>query len=208
MLEQFLIMWCKTNPKVIIIAHWKKGTSESIFLSLTCWSFLCFWVGLDCESLSLPCFSFHRARVSKTDRGFSLFEGLLPLLSFFLMIFLFYTWAILSPANILEIQPRLFFTATGIVFSNVTVRCFTCSGWKLLHFISKSERCAACLAHWRINWEVNVGGIHTLHALLKPNVLLPCPVMLKVPHCIWSLDLFICYPCQPDKLLVEILIYT
>ena len=45
------------------------------------------------------------------------------MLSFALMLFLFCAWAILSPAGILDLQPRLFFTATGIVFSNITVRC-------------------------------------------------------------------------------------
>lgn len=86
-------------------------------------------------TLAMTLYNMYQARVSKTDRGFSLFEGLLPLLSFFLMIFLFYAWAILSPANILEIQPRLFFTATGIVFSNVTCR--------LIVSTMTSQRCQA-----------------------------------------------------------------
>lgn len=62
-----------------------------------------------------------RARISKTDRGLSFMEGFLPMLSFLVMVFLFSAWALLSPAGILDLQPRLFFTATGIVFSNMTV---------------------------------------------------------------------------------------
>ena len=62
-----------------------------------------------------------RARMSMTDRGLSFMEGFLPMLSFLVMIFLFSAWAFLSPAGILDLQPRLFFTAMGIVFSNMTV---------------------------------------------------------------------------------------
>lgn len=43
------------------------------------------------------------------------------MLSFAGLVALFYAWLLLSPAGILELQPRMFFTATGIVFSNVTV---------------------------------------------------------------------------------------
>ena len=43
------------------------------------------------------------------------------MLSFVGLVALFYTWLLLSPAGILELQPRMFFTATGIVFSNITV---------------------------------------------------------------------------------------
>ena len=64
----------------------------------------------------------HRARISKTDHGLSFYEGMLPMLSFGVMVALFYIWALFSPVQILELQPRLFFTANGIVFSNVAVR--------------------------------------------------------------------------------------
>lgn len=43
------------------------------------------------------------------------------MLSFGGLVALFYAWILLSPAGILELQPRMFFTATGIVFSNITV---------------------------------------------------------------------------------------
>lgn len=66
-------------------------------------------------------FSPPRARISNTDRGLSFMEGFFPMLSFLVMVFLFSAWAFLSPAGILDLQPRLFFTATGIVFSNMTV---------------------------------------------------------------------------------------
>lgn len=62
-----------------------------------------------------------RARISKTDRGLTFYEGCRPMLSFVGLVALFYAWLLLSPAGILELQPRMFFTATGIVFSNITV---------------------------------------------------------------------------------------
>ncbi|KAL9980865.1 hypothetical protein ACROYT_G009504 [Oculina patagonica] len=73
-------------------------------------------------TLAMTLYNLYMAHVSKTDRDLPFLEGLVPLLSFSLMVFLFCAWAILSPADILQIQPRLFFTATGIVFSNMTCR--------------------------------------------------------------------------------------
>lgn len=73
-------------------------------------------------TLSMAIYNVYKARRSKTDRGLSFMEGFLPMLSFLVMVFLFSAWAFLSTAGILDLQPRLFFTATGIVFSNMTCR--------------------------------------------------------------------------------------
>lgn len=73
-------------------------------------------------TVAMAVYNMYQARISKTDRGLTFYEGCLPMLSFAGLVALFYAWLLLSPAGILELQPRMFFTATGIVFSNVTCR--------------------------------------------------------------------------------------
>ncbi|KAK2562298.1 Ethanolaminephosphotransferase 1 [Acropora cervicornis] len=73
-------------------------------------------------TVAMAVYNMYQARISKTDRGLTFYEGCRPMLSFGGLVALFYTWLLLSPAGILELQPRMFFTATGIVFSNITCR--------------------------------------------------------------------------------------
>lgn len=73
-------------------------------------------------TVGMASYNMYQARISKTDHGLSFYEGMLPMLSFGVMVALFYIWALFSPVRILELQPRLFFTANGIVFSNVACR--------------------------------------------------------------------------------------
>ncbi|XP_040210533.1 ethanolaminephosphotransferase 1-like [Rana temporaria] len=52
----------------------------------------------------------------------SAYEGLLPLFSPSILFLLLTVWAVFSPCNILDRQPRLFLWMVGVLFSNVTVR--------------------------------------------------------------------------------------
>ncbi|KAM9307644.1 ethanolaminephosphotransferase 1-like [Gastrophryne carolinensis] len=56
----------------------------------------------------------------------SAYEALLPLFSPSLLFMLLTIWAVLSPCNILEKQPRLFLWMVGVLFSNVTCRVIIC----------------------------------------------------------------------------------
>ncbi|KAJ8333459.1 hypothetical protein SKAU_G00414670 [Synaphobranchus kaupii] len=56
----------------------------------------------------------------------SLYEGLLPLLSPFLLFTLLTTWILSSPSDILTHNPRIFLWMTGVAFSNVTCRLIIC----------------------------------------------------------------------------------
>ena len=69
----------------------------------------------------MPFIIYFRAKKNKTDRRLNLREALEPGVLLVTCLSLFTIWAFNSPSNILEIQPRLFFTSLGIVFSNITV---------------------------------------------------------------------------------------
>ena len=103
------------------------------------------------DDQSLMIVLFFRARITKSDRGLSLQEGLVPLVSFILLVFLFSSWAILSPANIMELQPRFFFTAVGIVFSNITVRNYC-----LIYNVVRSFTVSNSIARTCIHKDVRV----------------------------------------------------
>lgn len=56
----------------------------------------------------------------------SAYEGLLPLFSPSILFLLLTVWAVFSPCNILDRQPRLFLWMVGVLFSNVTCRVIVC----------------------------------------------------------------------------------
>uniref|UniRef100_A0A8C6YYW3 Ethanolaminephosphotransferase 1 n=1 Tax=Nothoprocta perdicaria TaxID=30464 RepID=A0A8C6YYW3_NOTPE len=68
----------------------------------------------------------YRARLKKTLKIGSLYEGLLPLVSPLLLFILLTVWVVLSPGNILAKQPRLFLWMVGVAFSNVVCRVIVC----------------------------------------------------------------------------------
>ncbi|XP_025895296.1 ethanolaminephosphotransferase 1-like [Nothoprocta perdicaria] len=78
--------------------------------------------------LSFPqtLYNIHRARLKKTLKIGSLYEGLLPLVSPLLLFILLTVWVVLSPGNILAKQPRLFLWMVGVAFSNVVCRVIVC----------------------------------------------------------------------------------
>ncbi|XP_046857406.1 ethanolaminephosphotransferase 1-like isoform X2 [Xenia sp. Carnegie-2017] len=77
---------------------------------------LCFF----CIFFPLSLRNIYKSKVEKTDRGLSLVEALKPGVPLFSCFALFTIWAYYSSSNILQINPRLFFTSFGIVFSNIT----------------------------------------------------------------------------------------
>lgn len=77
------------------------------------------WTGLFVHTLSL-CFSF-RAYRNNTLKHSSVYEALLPVFSPTLLFVLSTLWISLSPADIVQEQPRVFYLMVGTAFSNVTV---------------------------------------------------------------------------------------
>uniref|UniRef100_A0A3Q0REM3 Ethanolaminephosphotransferase 1 n=1 Tax=Amphilophus citrinellus TaxID=61819 RepID=A0A3Q0REM3_AMPCI len=63
---------------------------------------------------------------NNTLKHSSLYEGLLPFLSPFLLFVLSTVWVIYSPSNIVELQPRLFYLMVGTAFANVTCKLIVC----------------------------------------------------------------------------------
>lgn len=68
------------------------------------------------SSLLLP-----RAYRSNSLKHQSLYEAFLPFLSPALLFVLSTIWTELSPSNIIELQPRIFYLMVGTAFANVTV---------------------------------------------------------------------------------------
>ena len=60
--------------------------------------------------------------MNNSGRGVSFMEGLAPFRPLVAAVGMFTFWALISPSDILYNQSRLFLTALGIVFSNITVR--------------------------------------------------------------------------------------
>ncbi|XP_077208570.1 ethanolaminephosphotransferase 1-like isoform X2 [Paroedura picta] len=81
-----------------------------------------------CVLIALPqtFYNIHLAYGKKTLQNYSLYEGLLPLLSPVLLIMLLTIWVFLSPCEILVKQTRLFLWMVGVVFSNVICRMIIC----------------------------------------------------------------------------------
>ncbi|XP_078595840.1 ethanolaminephosphotransferase 1-like isoform X1 [Branchiostoma floridae x Branchiostoma japonicum] len=64
----------------------------------------------------------YRSTSEGTGRNLSLYEGMLPLLSPVLLFLLCVVWLKMSPTDILEQQPRLFYFMSGTVFANIACR--------------------------------------------------------------------------------------
>lgn len=63
---------------------------------------------------------------NNTLKHSSLYEALLPFLSPVLLFVLSTVWVVLSPSNILELQPRIFYLMVGTAFANVTCKLIVC----------------------------------------------------------------------------------
>lgn len=81
-------------------------------------------------SVCLPC----RAYKNNTLKHHSVYEIMLPLVSPVLLFVLCTTWIFVSPMDILEVHPRLFYFMVGTAFANISVSgfCFMlpCSPWE------------------------------------------------------------------------------
>ena len=64
--------------------------------------------------------------VSPPPRRLSFLEAMAPGLPFCLMAVLYAVWISLSPSNILEREPRVFYFTLGIIFSNISVSNIVC----------------------------------------------------------------------------------
>lgn len=70
--------------------------------------------------------------VSPPPRRLSFLEAMAPGLPFCLMAVLYAVWISLSPSNILEREPRVFYFTLGIIFSNISVSNIVCDTQLLL----------------------------------------------------------------------------
>lgn len=64
---------------------------------------------------------YYRAYRNNTLKHSSVYEALLPFFSPVLLFVLSTLWISLSPTDIIEKQPRIFYLMVGTAFSNVTV---------------------------------------------------------------------------------------
>ncbi|NWY71198.1 EPT1 Ethanolaminephosphotransferase, partial [Erithacus rubecula] len=86
-------------------------------------------------TLPMSLYNFYKAYKNNTLKHHSVYEILLPLVSPVLLFLLCTTWIFLSPTDILEVQPRLFYFMVGTAFANISVRAS-----------------ALCLKTWRIGY--------------------------------------------------------
>ncbi|NWW39743.1 EPT1 Ethanolaminephosphotransferase, partial [Panurus biarmicus] len=91
-------------------------------------------------TLPMSLYNFYKAYKNNTLKHHSVYEILLPLVSPVLLFLLCTTWIFLSPTDILEVQPRLFYFMVGTAFANISVRAS-----------------ALCLRNWRIGYGIASG---------------------------------------------------
>lgn len=66
-------------------------------------------------------FMYYRSYRDKTGKNLSILEGSRPLLPLAVFVSLCLLWVKISPTNILERDPRIFFMMSGAIFSNICV---------------------------------------------------------------------------------------
>lgn len=62
-----------------------------------------------------------RSYRDKTGKNLSILEGSRPLLPLTVFVLLCMVWVKMSPTNVLEKDPRIFFMMSGAIFSNICV---------------------------------------------------------------------------------------
>lgn len=74
-------------------------------------------------SLFLLLFFFYLCRSyrDKTGKNLSILEGSRPLIPLTVFVSLCLIWVKISPTNVLERDPRIFFMMSGAIFSNICV---------------------------------------------------------------------------------------
>ncbi|XP_028927594.1 ethanolaminephosphotransferase 1 isoform X1 [Ornithorhynchus anatinus] len=77
-------------------------------------------------TLPMSLYNFCKAYRNKTLKYSSVYETMLPFVSPCLLFTLSTTWIFLSPSNILETHPRLFYFMVGTLFANITCQLIVC----------------------------------------------------------------------------------
>uniref|UniRef100_A0A8C0VF99 Selenoprotein I n=1 Tax=Cyanistes caeruleus TaxID=156563 RepID=A0A8C0VF99_CYACU len=77
-------------------------------------------------TLPMSLYNFYKAYKNNTLKHHSVYEILLPLVSPVLLFLLCTTWIFLSPTDILEVQPRLFYFMVGTAFANISCQLIVC----------------------------------------------------------------------------------
>ncbi|KAK2824971.1 hypothetical protein Q7C36_018898 [Tachysurus vachellii] len=77
-------------------------------------------------TLPMSLYNVFKAYRSNTLKHSSAYEAFLPFFSPILLFILATLWVFLSPSNVLELQPRLFFLMVGTAFANVTCKLIVC----------------------------------------------------------------------------------
>jgi len=85
--------------------------------------FECGFYACCAASLVMSVYNMHHAyMVTKTGKQSNLYEGCLPLYSCIILFTVSIIWAIKSPTNLIELEPRTFFWAMGTTFANIACR--------------------------------------------------------------------------------------
>ncbi|XP_077567166.1 ethanolaminephosphotransferase 1 [Stigmatopora nigra] len=77
-------------------------------------------------TLPMSLYNVLKAYRSNTLKHSSLYEAFLPFLSPVLLFILSTIWVLLSPSDVLELQPRLYYLMLGTAFANVTCKLIVC----------------------------------------------------------------------------------
>lgn len=77
-------------------------------------------------TLPMSLYNILKAYRSHTLKHSSLYEALLPFLSPVLLFLLSTAWVVLSPSDVLDQQPRVFYLMVGTAFANVTCKLIVC----------------------------------------------------------------------------------
>ncbi|XP_014793042.1 PREDICTED: ethanolaminephosphotransferase 1 isoform X2 [Calidris pugnax] len=77
-------------------------------------------------TLPMSLYNFYKAYKNNTLKHHSVYEILLPLVSPVLLFLLCTTWIFVSPTDILEVHPRLFYFMVGTAFANISCQLIVC----------------------------------------------------------------------------------
>uniref|UniRef100_A0A8B9UGE2 Ethanolaminephosphotransferase 1 n=1 Tax=Anas zonorhyncha TaxID=75864 RepID=A0A8B9UGE2_9AVES len=77
-------------------------------------------------TLPMSLYNFYKAYKNNTLKHHSVYEIMLPLVSPVLLFVLCTTWIFVSPMDILEVHPRLFYFMVGTAFANISCQLIVC----------------------------------------------------------------------------------
>nr|CAG31380.1 hypothetical protein RCJMB04_5k4 [Gallus gallus] len=77
-------------------------------------------------TLPMSLYNFYKAYKNNTLKHHSVYEIMLPLVSPVLLFALCTTWIFVSPMDILEVHPRLFYFMVGTAFANISCQLIVC----------------------------------------------------------------------------------